>query len=183
MPLCLRLLACPWQFVSILVCLSPYGHRQIVFPASQCISIRARELGRRCRHWSADSHRNGATPSANDGRIHTHPHPQPSTRVLDIECSLAGSPAAYLRLCHTTGQENAGPMPVHNNDYCKDKSRHLQQSCSNDKRRLSWGNTVKVLLITPKISTVEFSGIRKNVKRIYFLVEFYFISEVNQPRF
>jgi len=171
-PLCLRLLACPWQFVSILVALSPYGHRQIVFPASQCISIRARESGHRCRHWSADSHRNAATPSANDAspiRARFHPHPQPSRRgewVPEIECSLAGSPAAYLRLCSTTGPKNPGPMPVYNNDYCKDKSRHLQQSCSNDKRRLSCGKTDEFPLITPIT----------NHERIFYRQQIYLVN-------
>lgn len=53
-----------------------------------------------------------------------------------IECSLAARP---LRICafvthqhnETTGQRKC---PGYNNDYCKDKSRHLQQSCTNDKR-------------------------------------------------
>lgn len=55
---------------------------------------------------------------------------------VGIECSLAARP---LRICafvthqhnETTGQRQC---PGYNNDYCKDKSRHLQQSCTNDKR-------------------------------------------------
>lgn len=67
------------------------------------------------------------------------PHPFASLSA-GIECSLAARP---LRICafvthqhnRTTAQRQC--PACYNNDYCKDKSRHLQQSCTNDKR-VAW---------------------------------------------